>query len=186
MARLIQWNLMSLDGSFEGAKSWDIDWFRPYFNSELEKFSIEQLRQADALLFGRVTYEGMAAYWKTAKGEVAEYMNNLPKYVFSQTMQQADWTNTKLIAGDPSSAVRDIKEKCTRDLYVFGSGKLCATLFAEALFDEVRLALIPIVIGSGTTLFGRDLRKTKMKLLESRPLSNGCVILRYEPLTAAL
>jgi dihydrofolate reductase len=181
MGRLIEWNMMSLDGYFEGARSWDVEWFFPYFNSELEKFSIEQLREADALLFGRVTYEGMAAHWQTATGEVAENMNNLPKYVFSQTMQKADWTNTRLIAGDPIAAVRGVKDKSARNLYVFGSGKLSATLFAAGLFDEVRLALIPIVAGSGTTLFGRNLSRTEMKLLESRPLSNGCVILRYAP-----
>lgn len=182
MSRLILWNMLSLDGYFEGAKSWDVEWFHPYFNKELEDFSIEQLRQADALLFGRVTYEGMAAYWKTATGEVADFMNSLPKIVVSNTLKAADWTNTRLVTGDAAVQVRAVKEHGSKAIFVFGSGKLCATLFAAGLFDEVRIGLIPTVIGSGATLFGRDLTCTKMKLLEARELENGCVILRYEPL----
>ena len=76
MSKLIQWNVISLDGFFEGAKSWELDWMQSSFNHELEAFSIEQLRAAGMLLFGRVTYEGMAAYWQTAKGTVAEFMNS--------------------------------------------------------------------------------------------------------------
>ena len=185
MSQLIQWNMLSLDGYFEGARSWDIEWFHPYFNEELEKFSIEQLRKADALLFGRVTYEGMAAYWKTARGTVADFMNKLPKVVVSNTLEKADWSNTSLVKGDAVAAVRTLKHRGSGTIFVFGSGKLCAALFEAGLFDEVRIGLIPIVIGSGTLLFGRDLGRTKMKLLESQPLSNGCVILRYQPRPAA-
>lgn len=185
MSKLIQWNMLSLDGYFEGAKSWDVEWFFPFFNSELEAFSLEQLRQADALLFGRVTYEGMAAHWKTATGEVASFMNRLPKVVVSSTLEKADWENTKLIKNNVVDEVRALKQKGTGTIFVFGSGKLCATLLAAGLFDEVRVCIQPIVIGKGATLFGRDLKKTQMKLLEARPLSNGCVILRYEPLQGA-
>jgi dihydrofolate reductase len=182
MSKLIQWNMLSLDGYFEGASSWDVEWFFPFFNKELEQFSLEQLRQAEALLFGRVTYEGMAAYWQTATGEDADYMNNLPKVVISSTIERADWAKTTLIKTDPVAAVREMKVKSEKDLFVFGSGKLSAALLAAGLFDEVRLALVPVILGTGTTLFGRGLARAKMKLLDSRPLSNGCVILRYQPL----
>jgi dihydrofolate reductase len=181
MSRLIQWNMLSLDGYFEGAKSWDVEWFQGFFSKELEEISIEQLSRADALLFGRVTYEGMAAYWQTAQGEVADFMNNLPKVVFSRTLERADWANTRLVKSDAVAEVRELKGRGSRDLYVFGSGDLCAGLMAAGLFDEVRLGLIPIVVGRGTTLFGRGLSRRAMKLLEARPLANGCVILRYEP-----
>jgi dihydrofolate reductase len=184
MSRLIQWNMLSLDGYFEGAKSWDVDWFFPFFNNELEQFSIEQLRQADALLFGRVTYEGMAAHWKTATGEVASFMNSLPKLVASSKLEKADWTNTTLIKSNVIAEIRARKQQGSGGIFVFGSGKLCATLFAAGLFDEVRVCVQPIVIGQGATLFGRGLERTQMKLLESRPLSNGCLILRYQPLPA--
>ncbi len=181
MSKLIQWNMLSLDGYFEGSKSWDVEWFFPFFNKELEQFSLDQLREADALLFGRVTFEGMAAHWKTATGEVATFMNRLPKLVVSNTLEKADWANSKLIKGDVVAEVQTMKKQGDGTIFVFGSGKLCATLFAAGLFDEVRVCILPIVIGRGATLFGRDLKQTQMKLLEARPLSNGCVILRYEP-----
>ena len=181
MSKLIQWNMLSLDGYFEGAKSWDVEWFFPFFNKELEQFSLEQLREADALLFGRVTYEGMATHWKTATGEVATFMNRLPKFVTSTTLETAEWSNSKLIKGNVVAEVRALKKLGDGSIFVFGSGKLCAALFAAGLFDEVRVCILPIVIGRGATLFGRDLKQTQMKLLEARPLSNGCVILRYEP-----
>ena len=90
MSKLIMWNLMTLDGFFEGAKSWDLDFHQLVWGDELEHLSIEQLRSADRLLFGRVTYEGMAAYWQTATGEVADFMNSLPKVVVSRTLERAD------------------------------------------------------------------------------------------------
>jgi len=181
MGRLIQWNMVSLDGYFEGAMSWEIDWFQPLFNDELQNFSIEQLRRADALLFGRVTYEGMAAYWQNASGEVAEYMNKLPKIVFSATLEHVSWLNSRLAKDNIAAEVRKLKREGSGDLYVFGSGKLCATLLEADLFDEIRLCVMPIVLGQGATLFGRGMERTRMRLLEARPLSNGCVILRYEP-----
>jgi len=184
MGNLIEWNVISLDGYFEGEKSWDLDWHHTVLNDEFHAFALEQLRGAEALLFGRVTYEGMAAYWKSATGDIADYMNKLPKYVFSQKLRHVDWENTTLLGGDPTEAARRIKEKAARDLFVMGSGKLLEELLKANLIDEVRLALAPVVIGGGTTLFGRGLNRVRMRLLESKPLSNGCVILRYQPLLA--
>jgi dihydrofolate reductase len=184
MAKLILWNVMTLDGFFDGAKNWELDWHRTVLNEEFHEFALQQLRGAEALLFGRVTYEGMAAYWQTASGETAEYMNKLQKYVFSTTMRRADWANTTLVAEDPVAAIERIKERATCDLFVFGSGKLSAAFFEAGLFDEVRIALAPVVIGQGQTLFGRGLRRIPMKLLESRVFLNGCVILRYQTSSA--
>lgn len=184
MRRLILWNMLSLDGYFEGAKSWDVGWFQSFFSRELEEFCLDQLRRADGLLFGRITYEGMAAYWQTATGEMAEYMNNLPKVVFSRSLARADWANSRLVAGDALEEVRSLKAQGAGDLYVFGSGKLCACLLEAGLFDEIRLGLLPIVIGQGATLFGRHMSGQAMKLLEARALADGCVILRYQPAPA--
>ena len=86
MRRLIMWNMVTLDGFFEGSKPWDIAWHELGWGEELERLSVEQTSAADALLFGRVTYEGMAAYWPSAKGEVADIMNAIPKIVFSKTL----------------------------------------------------------------------------------------------------
>jgi len=182
MSRLIMWNLVTLDGFFEGAKKWELDWHEYVWDETLERLSIEQLGTADALLFGRVTYEGMASYWQTARGEVAEWMNRLPKLVFSRTLERADWRNTRLVKDDAVSAVQELKRQGERDLFVFGSADLSRTLTEHDLFDEYRLALVPVVLGSGTPLFesGRD--RLRLRLLEARPLSSGCVILRYEPM----
>lgn len=175
------WNLMTLDGFFEGAESWTLDWHQLVWGDELEGFSIEQLRTADMLLFGRVTYDGMAAYWQKATGEVADFMNRLPKVVVSRTLDRAEWNNTTLVKGNASAEVRKLKAKGKGDIFVFGSADLTATLMKEGLFDEYRIALVPIVIGNGKTLFGRGLPRLPMTLIEARPLQTGCVILRYEP-----
>jgi len=87
MRRLIMWNLVTLDGFFEGPFSWEIDWHDYVWGEELEQFSIEQSKSADMLLFGRVTYQGMAAYWASEKGEIADFMNNIPKIAFSRTLE---------------------------------------------------------------------------------------------------
>ena len=181
MGKLMQWNVISLDGYFEGEKSWDVEWFHSFFHGELEEFSIEQLRHAGALLFGRITYEGMAAYWQTATGVVADYMNRLPKVVFSRTLERAEWNNTRLIRDNAAEAAAKLKREVDGDLFVFGSGNLCAALLEAGLFDEVRLAVTPIILGRGATLFGRDLSRVRLNLLEARALSSGTVILRYEP-----
>ncbi len=97
------WNIITLDGYFEGDKNWDLSFQNSVWGPELEKISIEQLNSADYLVFGRITYEGMAAYWKTAKGEIAELMNKIPKLVFSRTLNSVDpigWNNSILVKGN--------------------------------------------------------------------------------------
>ncbi len=181
MSRLIMWNLLTLDGFFEGVKRWELDWHPYIWGDELERFSLEQLRTADRLLFGRITYEGMAAYWQTAKGEIADFMNSLPKVVFSQTLQRADWANTKLVKGNLVSEVQELKRQGNGNTFVFGSANLCTALTEHGLFDEYRLGLAPVLLGRGRTLFGPSSSRLRLRLLEARCLSNGCVILRYEP-----
>jgi len=181
LSKLIMWNLVTLDGFFEGGAPWDLDFHRTVFDSDLERFSIDQLQTADLLLFGRVTYEGMAAHWQQAKGEVADFMNRLPKAVVSTTLAQADWANTQVIASDVAARVRELKSTGTRNMYVFGSATLSATLIHEGLFDEYRLAIVPVVLGEGKPLFPMGAQPTQMTLIESRTLSSGCVILCYQP-----
>jgi dihydrofolate reductase len=110
MRRLIMWNMVTLDGYFEGAKSWDIGWHELGWGEELERLSIEQTDAADTILFGRVTYEGMAGYWPSAKGEVADIMNAISKVVFSKTLARADWNNTRLVSGDAGREVLHLKQ----------------------------------------------------------------------------
>lgn len=179
MRKLIMWNLVTLDGNFEGEKSWELDWHEEFWGEELERLSIEQLHSADRLLFGRVTYEGMAAYWRTAQGEVADLMNSIPKIVFSRTLERADWANTTLVKENAAATVRDLKNQGDRNMFVFGSANLSETLMNDDLFDEYRLAIAPLVLGKGKPLFGKSLSRHRLKLLEARPLTSGCVILRY-------
>ena len=181
MRKLIMWNLLTLDGYFEGAKSWELDWHNDVWGEELERFSIDQLRTADMLLFGRVTYEGMASYWRGANGEVADFMNNLPKVVFSQTLKTADWANTTIVSHQASAFVLKLKHEGYGNMFVFGSGNLSATFIREQLFDEYRLLVTPVILGHGNPLFGHGLTHQVLRLLDSRQLASGGVMLRYAP-----
>ena len=187
MRRLVMWNLMTLDGFFEGAQPWDLDWHDRAWGEELERFSIEQLDAAAMLLFGRRTYEGRAAYWPTASGdsgesgEVADRMNAISKVVFSRTLATADWPNTRIVREDAVSVVGSLKREGDGDMFVFGSAELSTSLRRAGLFDEYRICLAPVILGTGAALFGRDVPERPLRLIESRPLQSGGVILRYEP-----
>lgn len=180
MRKLIMWNLITLDGYFEGEKNWDLPWHEKLWGEELERFSLEQLESADALLFGRVTYEGMATYWQKAQGNIADYMNSLPKVVCSHTLQTAAWNNTTLVKNDVAGEVARLKQQGSGNIFVFGSADLSKTLLNEGLFDEYRLGVAPVIYGKGRLLFEGGSEPQELKLLESRPLSTGCVILRYQ------
>jgi dihydrofolate reductase len=180
MRRIIMWNLVALDGFFEGPKSWDLDFHKLVWGEELEQISIQQLRSADTLLFGRVTYEGMAAYWSRERGLIADLMNSIAKIVFSRTLEKAEWNNTTLVRDHAEEEVAKLKRQAGKDVYIFGSAALSSTLTSRRLIDEYRLALVPVLLGRGNLLFNESPRTT-VKLLEARQLKNGCVILRYEP-----
>ena len=175
------WNLVTLDGFFEGPKSWELDWHDSVWGDELEKYSIEQSKSTGMLLFGRVTYEGMASYWSSEKGEIADFMNTIPKIVFSKTMKKAEWNNTTLVKGNAVEEVAKLKRQSGKNMFVFGSANLSSTLLEHDLFDEINLALAPVILGRGNPLFKASPDRLKMKLLEARPLKSGGVILRYEP-----
>lgn len=181
MRALIMWNLVTLDGFFEGPTSWDLDWHDTAWGEELEQLSIEQLKAADMLVFGRATYQGMAGYWPTAQGAVADLMNGVPKVVFSRTLEGADWNNTRLVRGPAEEEVATLKQQPGKDMLVFGSADLCSTLMRRGLIDEYRLGLAPVVLGGGTPLFKPSPVRMRMQLVEAKPLKTGCVILRYRP-----
>jgi len=176
--RVILWNLITLDGFFEGPKSWDLDFHKIVWDEELKQWSMDQLRSVGALLFGRVTYEGMAAYWTQSEGEDADLMNGIRKFVFSRTLKKADWNNTTLVRDHVEPEVSKLKQQPGKDVYIFGSGNLSSTLMQHGLIDEYRLALVPVLLGQGNLLF-KNSPRTAMKLLEAEQLKNGCVILRY-------
>lgn len=180
MAKLIMWNLMSLDGFFEGPGH-DLSWHHDYWSDDLERLAIEQGTSASALLFGRITYELMANHWPSASGEVADFMNALPKYVFSRTLTQSDWNNTQMFGGDAANTIERLKREATKDIFIFGSSDLASQLTEHGLIDEYRIGVAPLLLGQGTPLFKTDKSKIKLQLLDTKPIANGVVILRYMP-----
>ena len=181
MRRLIMWNLQTIDGYFEGAKPWDLDFHNAAWGDELERFSREQVQEVGTLLYGRATYEGMASYWSAATGATAEFMNSVPKIVFSRTLAAATWANSRLVRGDAADEVASLKREQGKDLFVFGSAKLSDSLMRRGLFDEYRVCIAPVVLRNGVPLFKSGGPAQQLTLLESRALATGGVILRYAP-----
>ena len=180
MRRLVMWNLQTLDGSFEGTAPWDLEFHDTVWGDELEQFSLEQAEEVGTLLFGRATYEGMAAHWTTATGPIAHFMNDVPKVVFSRTLDAATGKTARLVRRDAADEVAELKRGEGKDLFVFGSAKLCDSLMRRGLFDEVRICVAPVVLGTGVPLFKPGSPRQNLTLLQARPLATGGVILRYE------
>jgi dihydrofolate reductase len=178
------WNVITLDGYFEGNQNWDLSFHNVVWGKELEELSIEQLKSADYLVFGRVTYEGMAAYWTKAEGEAAEQevaklMNSIPKIVFSRTLKSAAWNNTTIISENASAEIQKLKEQGGKDIYVFGSANLSETFIDDNLFDEYRIGIAPVILGSGRPLFRHGISSKNLSLVSTQQLLTGGVVLKY-------
>jgi len=187
MRNLIMWNVISLDGCFEGEKPWDLSFHGLVWGKELEDFSHEQLASADMLIFGKNTYKGMAEYWSKAEGDpaegkTAERMNAIRKIVCSPTLERADWNNTTIVR-DAVAEIPTLKQEGDGNMFVFGSGILSESLMKANLFDEYRLVVAPVFLGKGRRLFTDGLAYQPLKLLEARPLLSGGVLLRYAPVS---
>jgi dihydrofolate reductase len=177
------WNIITLDGYFEGNKNWDLPFHELVWGEELEKLSLEQLYSADYLVFGRVTYEGMAAYWPKAEGEIAEIaglMNKIPKLVFSKTLKSLDWNNSTLIKENASAEISKLKTQGDKDMYVFGSANLSETFINDNLFDEYRIGIAPVILGNGRPLFRQGISSRNLSLISTQQLSNGGVVLKFK------
>jgi dihydrofolate reductase len=184
MPKLVVYNSMSLDGFFTDANG-DMSWAHKR-DPEWQAFVSENASGGGQLLFGRVTYNLMAGFWPTplaaeANPIVVERMNNLRKFVFSTTMDKASWNNTTLFKGDLAGEVRRLKQEPGPNIVIMGSGSIVAQLADAGLIDEYQIALNPLVVGSGRTLFEGVKRKLPMKLARSRAFDNGNVMLFYEP-----
>ena len=184
MRKLRMWNVITLDGYFQGDKDWDLSFHETIWGPELEKLSLEQLHSSDYLVFGRVTYEGMAAYWKEEKGEIAELMNSIPKLVFSRTLKSVDWNNSILVHGNASEEIARFKQEGDGDMYLFGSANLAETFMNDNLFDEMRIGIAPVILGNGKHLFrNQAVSFQKLDLISAQPLSNGGVVVTYKATT---
>jgi dihydrofolate reductase len=185
MPRLIAFEQVSLDGYFVDAKG-DMSWAHKQ-DPEWNAFAASNARGGGALLFGRVTYEMMASFWPTPAARervpaVAEGMNNLPKFVFSRTLEKASWKNTTLVKGDLAAEVQRMKNGSGPGMAILGSGTIVSQLAEAGLIDEFQIVVNPIVLGKGRTLFEGVKGRLGLKLLKTRPFGNGNVVLYYEPM----
>jgi len=185
MGKLIIWNVMSLDGCFEGATPWDLSMHETVWGPELEALSKAQLAEAAMLLFGRKTYEGMFEYWAKESGEpgeISDGMNNGAKAVVSTTLRSADWTNTRLLRSVEDVAALKA-EAGDKSIFVFGSAQLTSSLREAGLIDEYRICIAPILLGKtgGAPMFKPSDERQRLELIKAEPITGGGVLLFYRP-----
>jgi dihydrofolate reductase len=179
-------NHVTPDGYFVDANG-DMSWaYAAPLDAEWNAFVAENASGGGQLLFGRITYDMMADFWPTPVAieqmpVVAERMNNLPKVVFSRTMDRASWNNTKLIKGDIGAEVRKMKQEPGEGMVILGSGSIVSQLAQEGLIDEYQVVVNPVVLGQGRTMFDGVKEKLALKLTRTRAFGNGNVLLCYEP-----
>lgn len=184
MRRVLFFMMISLDGYFEGQDQ-DISWHN--VNEEFNDFAIAQLKEVDTLLFGRVTYEMMASYWPTPDARsddpvVAEKMNSTPKIVFSHTLSDVTWENTRLVQNDFAAEVTRLKAQPGKDMIIFGSSDLAVAFIEHGLLDECRVMVNPVVLGGGKSVFAGIHDRLRLKLLRTKTFHSGNVLLYYQPL----
>jgi dihydrofolate reductase len=176
MRKIVITEFMSLDGVME-----EPAWTFPYWNDEIAKFKGEESSASDALLLGRVTYQGFAAAWPQSKDEGADYFNSVRKYVVSKTLEEPlEWSNSTLINDNVVEEITNLKQLDGKDITVHGSAALVQTLMQHDLVDRYRLLVYPVIVGKGKRLFEEGIPAT-LKLLESQSFSSGVVALIYEP-----
>jgi len=179
MRKVIVSEYMSLDGVMEEPGHWSFQ----FWSEEAAQFKYNELFASDGLLLGRVTYQGFAAAWPTMPdtGEYGERMNGFPKFVVSTTLEKVEWNNSTLIKGNIAEEVSKLKQQPGQDILVFGSGELVQTLMQHDLIDEYRFMVYPVMLGSGRRLFGDEIGKKVLKLIETKTFSSGIVVLSYQP-----
>jgi dihydrofolate reductase len=187
MGKLVVSQFVTVDGVVEdpgGAEDFERGgWaFRFDRGPEGDKFKLDEVMAADALLLGRVTYEGFAAAWPSRGGEFADKFNGMPKYVVSSTLKDPEWNNSTVLDGDLAQAVSELKSRHESDILVNGSVQLVQALLDGGLVDELRLMVFPVVLGKGKRLFGDSGEATALRLVESRP-AGATLILVYQPAT---
>jgi dihydrofolate reductase len=186
MGRIVVTEFVSLDGVMEdpgGAEDfkyggWSFEFQR---GEEGDKFKLDEALEAEALLLGRVTYEGFAKAWPSRDGEFADKFNNMPKYVVSSTLEDPEWNNSTVLKGDVAEEVSKLKQEQDGDIVVHGSAQLVQSLLESDLVDELRLMVFPVVLGSGKRLFGDTSDKKALRLADSKTVGDGVAILVYEP-----
>jgi dihydrofolate reductase len=187
MGRIVVTEFVSLDGVMEdpgGSEDfehggWSFEFER---GEEGDRFKLEETTASEALLLGRVTYEGFAEAWPSRSGEFADKFNGMPKYVVSSTLTDPEWSNSTVLDGDVVEAVSKLREEGPEgDIVVHGSAQLAQALLENGLVDELRLMVFPIVLGKGKRLFGETSDKVPLQLTDSKTVGDGVSILVYRP-----
>jgi dihydrofolate reductase len=185
VGKIIATEFVSLDGVVEAPGGgedfkyggWSFEFDR---GDEGDKFKLDETLSSEALLLGRVTYEGFAAAWPSREGEFADKFNTMPKYVVSSTLKDPEWNNTTVLEGDVAEEVAQLKQRHEGDIVVHGSPRLVQTLLEHDLVDELRLMVFPVVLGSGKRIFGETSDKKPLRLVDSKVVGDGVAILVYQ------
>ena len=186
MGRIVVTEFVSLDGVMEdpgGSENFaQGGWsFKISRGDEGDKFKLDETFASEALLLGRVTYEGFAEAWPSREGQFADKFNNMPKYVVSSTLDEPEWQNSTVLKGDVVEEVGKLKQEQDGDIVVHGSARLVQTLIEHDLVDELRLMVYPVVLGSGKRLFGDTSDGKPLRLVDSKLVGDGVAILIYKP-----
>ena len=187
MGKIVATEYVSLDGVAEapggGEEFEHAGWtFEIDRGPEGDKFKLDETLNSEALLLGRVTYEGFAAAWPSMEGEFADRFNAMPKYVVSSTLENPEWNNSTVLKGDVVEEVSRLRRAPGGDIVVHGSPQLVQTLLEHDLIDELRVMVFPVVLGTGKRLFGDTSDKKRLRLTDSRTVGDGIAILIYEPI----
>jgi dihydrofolate reductase len=187
MGKIVATEYVSLDGVVEapggGEEFEHAGWsFEIDRGPEGDKFKLDETLNSEALLLGRVTYEGFAAAWPSMEGEFADRFNAMPKYVVSSTLENPEWNNSTVLKGDVVEEVSRLRRAPGGDIVVHGSPQLVQTLLEHDLIDELRVMVFPVVLGTGKRLFGDTSDKKRLRLTDSRTVGDGIAILIYEPI----
>jgi dihydrofolate reductase len=180
MRRVVAVELVSVDGVFESPEEWAF----PYSNAEMEEANASGMAASDALLMGRVTYKGMAAFWPNQPGgtPMVDYINGVRKFVVSGTLEEPlGWSNSTLIEGNVAEGISELKRQPGEAITILGSGVLVRSLLRHGLLDELRLMVHPVVLGSGKRLFEDGEDGKALELVDSKTFGTGVVYLAYRP-----
>ena len=186
MGRIVVTEFMSLDGVIDSPGG-DNDFERGAWTFEIDRgkegdqFKLDETFASEALLLGRLTYEGFAAAWPERDDDFAKKFNSMPKYVVSSTLSDPEWNNSTVLDGDVVEAVSNLRDEVDGEIVVHGSAQLVQTLVENGLVDELRLMVFPVVVGTGKRLFGDTSDKKSLQLKDSKIVGDGVAIMIYEP-----
>jgi dihydrofolate reductase len=179
--RRVFWQMnVTLDGFMEGPKR-ELDYTAQVVDEDFDRYATNMLKSIDTILLGRVTYQLFAGYWPSATGPDADRLNELPKIVFSRTLEKVEWKNSRLVKGDVAEEVARLKQQPGKDLALFGSADLASTFIQLGLIDEYRIFVTPFVLAGGTPMFKDIKDRIALKLLKATTWSSGVVALYYQP-----